>query len=77
MRKSPGDQVGEDGFDDGVPAVGDVGDSGGFEAVGEERVAPQSGNSSSSLARSRTRRTISRAVTGWLGESNAQSSRWL
>jgi hypothetical protein len=31
----------------------------------------QTGNSSSTLAWSRTRRTISRAVTGWAVEANA------
>lgn len=34
------DQVGEGGFDDRVPAVGDVSGGGGFDAVGEERVVP-------------------------------------
>ena len=32
------DQVGEDGFDDGVATVGDVGGRGRFDTVGEEWV---------------------------------------
>lgn len=38
MGEGSVDQVGEDGFDDGVSAVGDVGGRCRLEAVGEERV---------------------------------------
>ena len=40
MRQRSVDQVGEDGLDDRVPAVGDVSDRSGLGAVGEERVVP-------------------------------------
>lgn len=38
MRERAVDEVGEDGFDDRVPAVGDVGLRGRLVVVGEERV---------------------------------------
>jgi hypothetical protein len=38
VREGPVDQVGEDGLDDRVPPVGQVGLDGGFGAVGQERV---------------------------------------
>jgi hypothetical protein len=37
------DQIGEDSFDDGVAAVGDVGIGDRFGVVGDERVIPPEG----------------------------------
>jgi hypothetical protein len=65
------DQVGEDGFDDRVLAVGDVRLGGGQVGVGEERVYRQTGNRASRNLASLTRRTTRRAVNRSLVDANA------
>jgi len=59
------DEVGEDRFDDGVPAVSDVCVGEGFGVVGEKRVVPPDGEQRVEVVWSLTRPTISRVVTGW------------
>ena len=56
------DEVGPDGFADGVPAVGDVGLGDGFGVVGEERVVAPDREQRVLGVGVRTRRTTSRAV---------------
>jgi hypothetical protein len=65
------DEVGEHGLGDRVASVGDVRVDGGLGVVGEKRVIPPDRNSASWWLRSRTRRTISLAVTGFLVLVNA------
>ena len=74
VREGSVDQVGEGGLDDRVAAVGDVGGRGWFETVGEEPVVSPDREQLSERARSRTRRTTSRAVIGCRVETNAVNS---
>ena len=71
VRPGPVDEVGEYGFDDGVPAVGQVRIDQRVGVVGEERVCPQTVNSESRWFWSLTRRMISRAVIVLVVAANA------
>ncbi len=61
------DEIGEHGFDDRVPTVGDVGLRGRLGVVGEERMVSPDGEQFIE----RTRRTTNRAMTGCVVEANA------